>query len=328
MTAPNNIILYGYDFSPFTKRITTYLAMRGIEYAYCQQPMTMPRPDLTLIPVAYRMIPFLAIGKDIYLDTRLVLRKLELLFPGTANSPTLGATKPQDAFLQNLLQRYIIEGPVFGTVAGLVPAGVAADTTFIKDRAGFLGRTWAKEELEEGRGDCIAYVKGLCGLFEETVFSDGRKWVLGGEKPSLADIEAVWPLDFCMDLPMPAEVQLEKQFPKTAAWIARYRASRDEAKSSAPKPTMLEGQAAAEMIHRSEYAESDNVIDGDDALGLAAGIEVEVYPAAWGSEHRDRGRLVGLTKDEVTISVQSKGGAQVRIHAPRTGFKIRATGRN
>jgi hypothetical protein len=34
-SAPNNIILYSYAFSPFGKRVSAYLALRGIEYALC-----------------------------------------------------------------------------------------------------------------------------------------------------------------------------------------------------------------------------------------------------------------------------------------------------
>lgn len=37
-TAPNNIVLYNYDFSPFGKRITAYLALRNIDYAICVRP--------------------------------------------------------------------------------------------------------------------------------------------------------------------------------------------------------------------------------------------------------------------------------------------------
>ncbi|KAF2854004.1 hypothetical protein T440DRAFT_465739 [Plenodomus tracheiphilus IPT5] len=187
--APNNIVLYGYEYSPFNRRVATYLALRGIGYAMCEQPLVMPRPDLALLPVAYRRIPLLAVGRDIYFDTRLIFRKLEVLFPATADSPTLGATRPQDVFIQNLLQRYMVEGPIFGVVGGMVPTDVARDATFSKDRQGFLGKTWSREELEDEKGDCVGYVRNLCALFEETVLSDGRRWVLGGARPSLADIE-------------------------------------------------------------------------------------------------------------------------------------------
>lgn len=148
----------------------------------------MPRPDLTLVPVAYRLNPILAVGRDVYPDTRLILRKLETLFPARYGA-LLGATKPADVFVQTLLQRYMIESGVFGQAAGLVPVEVVEDPTFNKDRQGFLGRNWSRKELEEGRGETLVFLRNLYGLFEETVLSDGRKYVLGGERPSLADIE-------------------------------------------------------------------------------------------------------------------------------------------
>ena len=122
---------------------------------------------------------------------------------------------------------------------------------------------------------------------------------------------------------LPPDLISEKQYPKVFAWLARYRAACEEAKVSAPKPTILEGQAAADHILGSEFAESGGAVDESDPLGLQEGVEVEVYPADWGTEHRDRGRLVGLTPDEVTIAVMSKGGVEFHVHAPRTGFKVK-----
>jgi hypothetical protein len=147
----------------------------------------MPRPDLALLPVQYRRIPVLAIGRDIYLDTRLQLRVLESL--PDISTPRLGASKSQDMFVEKLLERYMIEGPVFGMAAGLVPVDVAQDPTFKEDRKGMLGKTWEREELEEGRGECLNFVRDLFGFLERTVFEDGRDWILGGEGPRLADIE-------------------------------------------------------------------------------------------------------------------------------------------
>jgi hypothetical protein len=154
----------------------------------------MPRPDLALLGVHYRRIPILAIGRDIYLDTRLILRKLEDL--SGVQSAKLGATKPQDQFVEKLIEKYIIEGPVFSMAGGLVPVEVAQDPKFKNDRQGMMGRTWSREELDEGRGECLNYVRNLFGFFESTIFEDGRKWVLGGEGPKLADIEGKWCISF------------------------------------------------------------------------------------------------------------------------------------
>lgn len=138
----------------------------------------------------------------------------------------------------------------------------------------------------------------------------------------------MWAFEFLVDLQLPAEHISEKQYPNVFAWVARYREAREKAKASSPEPTKLDGASAAKHIHSSDFAEDDLSVDVKDALGLKEGTEVEVYAADWGTEHRDRGRLVGLTPDEVTIAVKNKDNSEIRIHAPRTGFKIRVAGGN
>ncbi|KAF1915838.1 hypothetical protein BDU57DRAFT_515600 [Ampelomyces quisqualis] len=321
MSTASDIVLYNYAFSPHGKRISAYLALRGIEYALCEQPFTMPRPDLALLPVHYRRIPILAVGRDIYLDTRLILRVLESL-PHVA-SPRLGASTGRDKFVEKLLEKYIIEGPVFAMAGGLVPVDVAQDPTFKKDRQGMLGRTWEQEELEEGRGECLNYIRNLFDFYESTIFEDGRHWVLGSQGPKLADIEAIFMLDFVDGMQLPQDVISDKIFPRVYAWFERYRAAVDEAKSKAAQPAVLNGQDAAKRIRMSELELSQTVFDGADPAGLKEGTDVEIYPADWVTEHRDRGRLVALSADEVTIAVESREAVEIRIHAPRTGFKIR-----
>ncbi|KAH4959249.1 hypothetical protein HBI81_192100 [Parastagonospora nodorum] len=318
---PNDIILYTYAFSPFGKRVAAYLALRGVGYGLCEQPFTMPRPDLALLPVQYRRIPILTIGSDVYLDTRLILRALEA-HPGLTGAP-LGASKPADKFVGQLIEKYIVEGPVFGMAAGLVPVKMAHEPTFFKDRQGMLGRNWSKEELEGGYAECLNYIRNMVSFFEETIMADGRSWVFGEEGPKLADINALFMLDFAAGLQLPEDYISAKLYPKVFAWFDRYRAAVDTAKSNAPDPTALDGEAAAAFVHSSGSASAHVSVDAKDPTGLKHGAEVEVYAADWGTEYRDRGRLVGLTPDEVTIAVKTKGKAEIRVHAPRTGFKIR-----
>merc|ERR1712098_509555 len=103
--ANNGIVLYHYSFSPYARRVIWYLALRGIDYAECKQPPIMPRPDLEAIGVNYRRIPICAIGKDVYCDTRIIIRKLEELFPDGA----LGATDADQRAMQKLLEVWKIE---------------------------------------------------------------------------------------------------------------------------------------------------------------------------------------------------------------------------
>jgi hypothetical protein len=125
---------------------------------------------------------------------------------------------------------------------------------------------------------------------------------------------------------VPPELISPKVFPKVFAWLVRYRAARDEAKASMPKPTILDGQAAANHIFKAKLAETECCVDESDPLGLKEGVEVEIFPCDWGFEFRDRGTLVELSPDEVAIAVESRG-VEIRIHAPRTGFEIKETGR-
>jgi hypothetical protein len=128
---------------------------------------------------------------------------------------------------------------------------------------------------------------------------------------------------------MPPNVVSEKHFPKVYAWIQRFRAAVQYAKSSAPKGMNLEGPQAVRAVIPSDFAEPEGEVDTNDPLALQKGTEVEVYPMDWGSEYRDCGRLVTLTPDEVTIATRSRtGDAELRIHAPRTGSRVTEIGRS
>ena len=98
-----------------------------------------------------------------------------------------------------------------------------------------------------------------------------------------------------------------------------------EAKSRAPKPTTLKADAATKRIVSASFAEEEATVDEQDPLGLKKGQEVEVWPIDSGSKHRDTGALLGLSKEEVVLSVKPEAyGAELRLHFPRTNFRIRA----
>ncbi|KAJ4290231.1 hypothetical protein N0V90_010446 [Kalmusia sp. IMI 367209] len=284
----------------------------------------MPRPDLEKLGIKYRRIPILAIGRDIYLDTRLIIRKLEERFP----DGKLGGDNPDQRFVQKLLERYMIEGPVFREAAGLVPSAFLKDPKFAEDRRGFLGRNWTPEEMEEGRPECLLYVRNLFDLLETTILADGRKWILGTAKPTLADIEAIWPLDWAVNMKsMPSHVVSAIEFPNVYAWIARFRAALDDgASSAAEEPTVMSGEDAVKLIRTSTMSDAQDAVKENDPQGFEQGTKVEMYASDWGTEHKDSGRLVGLASDEVTIMVE--GMVELRLHAPRTGFRVTAVGRD
>ena len=87
----------------------------------------------------------------------------------------------------------------------------------------------------------------------------------------------------------------------------------------------MKGDAALKRILDASFAEKESTVDDQDPLGLKTRSVVEVWPIDSGIRHRDRGRLVGLTLDEVVLSVMSEAESkEIRIHFPRTNFRIQA----
>lgn len=202
----NNLVLYHYSFSPYARRVLWYLSLRGIDYAECvstaqaclepctvvlkdvqKQPPVMPRPDLSAIGVKYRRIPVMAIGRDVYCDSRIILRKLEELFPHGA----LGATSAEDKAIEKFLEIWAIESGVFVRASQLIPTSMPLlnDPKFTTDREDFSGRSWSKEQIAANRPEAVAAIRSGFKFLETTLLADGRAWVLKTEKPTLADIE-------------------------------------------------------------------------------------------------------------------------------------------
>lgn len=152
-----------------------------------KQAPIMPRPDLQALGVRYRRIPVCAIGKDVYADTRLILRKLEDQFP----EGKLGATDPDARAMQRLLETWNIEAGGFVRGSQLIPSNtpIVKDEKFQKDREDFSGRKWSPEAIDANRPEALAAMKSAFAFLESTLLADGRKWVLKTEQPGLADIE-------------------------------------------------------------------------------------------------------------------------------------------
>lgn len=203
--------------------------------------------------------------------------------------------------------------------------------TFQRDRADLVGREgiFSREARAAARPEAIIALRQLFDFLETTLLKDGRQWVLGGEVPSMADLEAVWLLRWLTAMPGSLEATgLDKgAYPKVFAWMGRFGEAVKTARGKPPgKPETVSGDQAAEMIVRASYNDGDGEIDETDpvtqALGLKKGQLVKIWPSDYGYTHKDEGKLVGLTSSEVTIETVTAGGATVRVHAPRQGFRV------
>ena len=76
-----DVILHHYPRSFFAEKIRRILAYKRVPWRSVEQPIMMPKPDLTALTGGYRRIPVMQIGADVYCDTACIARRLEQLRP-------------------------------------------------------------------------------------------------------------------------------------------------------------------------------------------------------------------------------------------------------
>jgi len=329
MNTPNQPILFLWSMSPWASKVVHYLALRGIPYNQCIQPITMPRPDLAALGVQYRRVPVLAYGRDIYCDTLLILQKFENWYPRGNEYKSISATDPTGRAMEHLLEKWT-DVAVFSSAAAAIPSemDLCKDPQFQKDREELWGRPWTKEEQDRLKP------AGLSTLVEnftflEQLLSDGRQWLLGNDGPGLADVHAAWIFSWMVSLPnaMPDEFFGAKRYPATRAWLSRYDDAIAKAKKEAPQGGELEGPAAVDRILASPFKDEDLQVDSDP-LGLKKDEVVSMWPIDTGYGRKDTGKLVKLTANEVAVATKSEQGVkEVRVHYPRWNYAVASAGK-
>ncbi|KAH7067104.1 hypothetical protein FB567DRAFT_542046 [Paraphoma chrysanthemicola] len=321
-------ILFHYPPSIYSHRVLWYLWLRGILYDECIQPPIMPRPDLASIGVGYRKIPVMAIGKDVYCDSRLIISKLEALFPNSTLTPKTEA----EIGVQKLFENYTIDGGVFANTVKLIPywtdVSLLQNKAFLDDRAKLSGgRRMTKENMEAGRPEGLQQIRQAFNLLETSFLADGRDWILGSKEPSLADIDAVWPFEWMivdrnMKECLPEAQISDKIYPRTFAWVRRFMSKVQEKKATSSKPTTLDGAAMASKTLNATSPTDGIGFNTNDPLDITLGDELEVFPSDYGQMGKTTGQLVGLSTTEVVIQ-NSKG---LHVHFPRWNFAIKKVG--
>ena len=129
----------------------------------------------------------MAIGRDVYCDSRIILNKLEELFPDSAMS----ASSAEEKAIEKFLEIWSLEAGGFPRASQLIPTSMPLlkDPKFTKDREDYSGRSWSEEEIAANRPEALVAVRRAFKMLETTLLADGRQWVLKTAQPTLADIE-------------------------------------------------------------------------------------------------------------------------------------------
>jgi glutathione S-transferase len=305
----NAILFHQYDISPFSEKVRVAFGIKGITWYAVDQPVIMPKPDLTVLTGGYRKIPVMQIGADVYCDTQIILRELEKRFP----TPSLfvGGDKALGWGMGLWTDRVLFQAAVaviFGTTDGF------ADEAFMKDREKLMGRPFNADEMKAGAPMLMEQLRAQIDWLDKQL-SDKRAFLMG-DKAGIADVNAYYNLAFIRWI-APAGSAVIDAFKNVTAWEKqiqdlghgdRKELGRDEALDIAKATTSKETPAA----------------DPGEPNGLTPGDQVNVMADDYGRDPI-AGELVSSSAQHVAIKRNDPRVGDVVVHFPRAGFFVMKT---
>ncbi|KAG9185552.1 hypothetical protein G6011_06883 [Alternaria panax] len=291
------IIAFDYDMSPYGYKTRTLLACSNIPFQRSLQPMVIPRPILQSLSITYRRVPLLAMGKDVYCDSSLIVSTLQEKFNILPTSP---ADRAYEAFGNAL----------FESVLSVIPSAMLTPDA-IKDRITIF-QILKHPDYPSLRPSGLAEVRAKFHIIE-TEFLAGPRQYIGGDSFALSDLHAGFAVGFALKVQglihEPGFGQSD--FPRMYEWIAKW-----------PKAefTEVSPEEVHEAIGNAAYSAQEIGVDSKDPLGIAKGTEVSVESAdADPGAHPQKGKLIGLNGKEVVLQLEN----DVRLHFPRVGYVVK-----
>lgn len=299
--ADAEIILHHYDSSPFSEKVRLMLGLKGLAWRSVIQPVIMPKPELLPLTGAYRRIPVMQIGADVYCDSQVILAELE------RRKPDPPVIRGADWAVNLWADRLWFQASVATIFAEM---GDATPKAFIEDREKLSGRPFDVGAMKAAapfmRAQWRAYAAWLdAGLA-------GQPY-LGGQTASLSDVAAwmnVWWLGAAT--PVVADT-LMSGLDNLRGWRDRLRAvGHGERQEMSPAEALAAAKAATPT--------TDGVA-ADDPSGLSAGDAVVVQADDYGRDPIE-GVLVGLAPDRITLARTDADLDKIHVHFPRAGYVL------
>jgi glutathione S-transferase len=180
----NEIILHHFPRSPFAEKVRLALGFKGARWRSVEVPAWPPKPGLMPLTGGYRRTPVMQIGADVYCDTRIILRELDIRFPQTwLHSPgpgeLIGAWADSALFVNTV-------NVVFGTFIDKLPQALQDDRR--DSTGGLFDAERSSREQPALRAALCAYLAWI-----ENAFADGRAFVTG-RVVNIADFSLYHPL--------------------------------------------------------------------------------------------------------------------------------------
>ncbi|KAF7453120.1 Glutathione s-transferase like protein [Pyrenophora tritici-repentis] len=338
---------------PFTNKVRLVLQIKQIPFLYVPVPSMLPRPLLTsTFALHYRKIPVLAIGREIYCDTSLIIEALEHFFPAVQG---WGTVYPKVEGVDGWMYRGLVRGftsfwtdkPLFRATTGLIPPSVWS-TDFGKDRAQLIGHALSPAKLGSKINQNLSNLDLHLSLLEP-MFGSGT-WAIPTNTPSLADISLYYQLRWGIDIAagrgisnlsggethdtqedVMGQVFSQERYPGLWRWFHAFEAYMDAIPDL--QTTVPESDTRWKDALRRTPLLSDNDLLVPTAVGqhrpldvrggLLPGVSVKIAPDDTGRNNPTSGTLVKMGVEEVVIMPNGKAELDVRVHFPRLGFLIK-----
>ena len=304
----HEIILHHYPQSPYSEKVRLTFGLKGLSWRAVEQPSIMPKPELLPLTGAYRKIPVMQIGADVYCDSQCIVRELERRHPApTVHPGGSEATSWAFAFWSDRVLFQAAVGVIFGQMADQVPK------EFIEDRSKLMGT---------GQRFDTTAMKAAVPLLKESLraqldwldaqLGDGRAF-LTGAAPGLADFTSYHPIWFLASYYPPAG-EILAAHPHLNAWKERVRAI------GHGKMAPMERAEALEVA-RAAKPETEAAADPGEPNGLKPGDKVMVMPDDYGRDPV-AGELVRSSAQEIALRRTDPALGEIVVHFPRAGFMV------
>ncbi|KAF2759713.1 hypothetical protein EJ05DRAFT_474778 [Pseudovirgaria hyperparasitica] len=297
--ASQPIVAFDYDFSPYGQKIRSALAASNVAFLRADVPPVLPRPTLEKLGITYRRIPVLAIGKDVYCDSSLIIDTIQKTFKALPSHP---ADKAFETFGS---------AGLFGSALNVIPTA-ALTPEFLKDRETIFPDL-ARPDYAELRPSGLAEIREQFQIIESQFLAASGGAFIGGNRISLADVHVGFVVKWLFgNLELSKEVGFgAAEFPLIHQWLDSW-----------PKWTYtdISAEQAIETITKAEYSAKDSGVNENDYIQIPPGTKVTIENSdTKAGAHLQVGRLVGLNDLETVIELENT----VRVHFPRRGYYVK-----
>ena len=309
----SELILHHYDASPFAEKARLMLGFKQLSWRSVEIPRIMPKPDLTALTGGYRKTPVLQIGADIYCDTALIARRLEVekatpsLFPEGQEFVAASFAQWADAVVFQHAVTLVFQPESIAVRMGKLPP--AAQQAFVADRAAlFAGGSASRLPAAQAK---LQWPVLMARLQQQLAREEGD--FLCGE-PSIADFAMAHPLWFLKGTHVTAP--LVDDYPEVAAWLGRVLGFGHGAHSP------LSSEEAIAIAREAQPAPLPDE-DFSQALGFQVGQQVSVAATDYGVDPV-QGELLCVSAEAIILRRQDERAGTLHVHFPRLGFALSA----